>query len=373
MAAAFNPFPAVLRGSAAHVHRDISFDAPHTTLIHKNDTLVEIDQERPPALPYTWQVCSSNTFTCSDSTVSPQALQQKVKEIIRISPADVSSSSDWEFHAVFYPEEVKTAFTVSIFDSETQKNSCIVEMQLQEGDRVAFQHLVSYVRSQANLKYAFASEWGFEEDDEESDKWDAGYKHTSFAPLPLPKSLLAELDLIDVQSPFNDSKNCLADILLENACSQYADVRRTGWVDLANESNKNAFATSLLEASAHGQECVSLAITELQGSAICGVTADTHRCVLKTLLNIAKTGNGAACRKIYGLKPQILKLAAVDKSNSTETQATAVQLMQCLVHGKFVDKDFVSALTDRSRGKCRVSGFARDALSSLKSLKLIST
>lgn len=165
------------------------------TLIHKNDDKLLVGEERPPVLPYSWQVCSPDTFTCSDPSISPRAIQEQVKNIIRKSPADVSACSAWEFNAVFYPEEQRTAFKVSIFENASDpKNSCLVEMQLIEGDRVAFQGLVSHVRAQAKLKYAFAEEWGFEEEEQEfDDKCDVSYKHTSFTPLPLPSSLLAKL------------------------------------------------------------------------------------------------------------------------------------------------------------------------------------
>jgi len=331
-------------------------------LIHKTDDPLIVAEERPPALPYSWQVCSSNTFTCSDSSVSAQAIQEQVKDIIRKSPADVSCSSEWEFDVVFYPQQERTAFKVSIFENGSDpKSSCLLEMQLQEGDRVAFQGLVSHVRSQAKLKYAFAEQWGFEEEEEEEFEFEASsYKHTSFAPLPLPSSLLAT-------SPFIDDSNSLAEILLENSCSPFADVRRTGWQELANSTDESAFAKSLLDARANGQDCVALAAAELKADVTCNITIDTQRCVLKTLSNIAKTKDAEACRKICALKPQILQLASDTQNHPTETRATAVQLMQSLIEYKD-DADFVRALQKRSVGTCRVSNLARDAVSSLGSL-----
>jgi len=332
------------------------------TLIHKTDDPLIVAEERPPALPYSWQVCSSNTFTCSDSSVSAQAIQEQVKDIIRKSPADVSCCSEWEFDVVFYPQQERTAFKVSIFENGSDpKSSCLLEMQLQEGDRVAFQGLVSHVRSQAKLKYAFAEQWGFEEEEEEEFEFEASsYKHTSFAPLPLPSSLLAT-------SPFIDDSNSLAEILLENSCSPFADVRRTGWQELANSTDESAFAKSLLDARANGQDCVALAAAELKADVTCNITIDTQRCVLKTLSNIAKTKDAEACRKICALKPQILQLASDTQNHPTETRATAVQLMQSLIEYKD-DADFVRALQKRSVGTCRVSNLARDAVSSLGSL-----
>jgi hypothetical protein len=128
---------------------DVSTD---DELTRNDDTLV-VTEERPPPLPYSWQVCSPNTFTCSDSSITPHAIQEQVKDIIRESAVDVYVCSEWEFNAVFYSEEQRTSFKVSIFENDADaKNSCLVKMQLQEGDRVAFQGLVSYVGGKAKLK-----------------------------------------------------------------------------------------------------------------------------------------------------------------------------------------------------------------------------
>jgi len=197
--------PGQLFRTSARVIDPVPYD---DEFLHKIDDSLIVAEERPPALQYSWQVCSSNTFTCSDSSVSAQAIQEQVKDIIRKSPADVSCSSEWEFDVVFYPQQKRTAFTVSIFENGSDpKSSCLLEMQLQEGDRVAFQGLVSHVRSQAKLKYAFAEQWGFEKEEEEEFEFEASdYKHTSFASLllPLPSSLLAT-------SPFIDDSNPLAE------------------------------------------------------------------------------------------------------------------------------------------------------------------
>jgi len=372
--------PAIFRGSAP-VYHDPKF-GPSSALIHKEDTFTSIDttEERPPALPYTWEVCPPNTFTCADSAMSPRELQEKLKELIRMSPADISSNSEWEFSAVFYPQETKTELKVCIYDNDTSpKKSCLVEMRRTQGDRVAFQGLVSYVQAKAKLVYAFAKEWGFENKPADESQFAGGYQHRSFAPLPIPASLLAKLDTIEIATddfPFADSKFSYADALLENACSRYVDVRRNGWRQLAKETSDISFAEALLESRVKGQECISLATDVLQHEASVSafgsdLVVDMQRCVLKTLLNIARTGDIEACRKICSLtKPQIIKIAE-NKSNPTEMRATAVQLMQCLVqHNKSVDQDFVSALRVRSHDKCRVSKYAQHALASLQ---LIST
>lgn len=368
----------VFRGSAVVDRHDFGFGPAPTDLIEKDAFIDTHSEERPPVMPYSWEVCSANTFTCTDAKVSSRALQEKVKEIIRKSPADVSDLSDWEFSGVFYPQELRTVFKVSIFENSAgHKDSCLVEMQLQEGDRVAFQGLCSYVKSQAQLVHAFAEEWGFDDEDEDEldDEWDTGYTHRSFAPLPLPSSLLSKLETVDFANeefgPFDDSKNCLVDAFLENTCSSFLDVRRTGWQDLAKETTETEVVEALLEARVNGQECISLAADVLQQDAKCDLTADTQRCVLKTLLNIAETGDFEACRKISSLKSQIIEIAGDTKHHQTETRAIAVRLMQCLVqHNKSVDMDFVSAIRVRSKDKCRVSD---DALHALSSLKLIST
>lgn len=365
----------VHRGST-HGFAEPSFDDVPSTLMHKDAAFVDTTEERPPSLPYSWEVCSSNTFTCTDFTVAPQALREKLMHIIRKTPADISCNSDWEFNGVFYPQELKTVFKVSIFDNGGQKNSCLIEMQLQEGDRVAFQGLCSYVQSQADLVYAFADEWGFDETEELDNEWEGGYQHRSLGPLPLPSSLLSKLNIETEEfSPFSDDAtrggNSLVDMLLENTCSPFADVRRTGWQELAKATNEGAAAEALLKARVNGEECISLATSVLQQSGTCDVTADTQRCVLKTLLNVARTGTAEACRKICSLKTQIITLASDDKDNAIEMRVIAVQLMQCLVgNSASVDKDFVSAIRARSHGKCRVSEHARQALTSLKLVPL---
>ena len=186
-------------------------------------------------------------------------MRNQVEYIIWKSPADVFPCSEWEFNAVFYPEEQRTAFKVSIFENASDpKNSCLVEMKLKEGDRVGFQALVSHVRSKAELKYAFAEQWGLDdkEEEEQFDDKGASYTHTSFAPPPLSSSLLAKLK---PAKTIGDFKHPLTGFLLENSCSPYADVRRTAWQEMANSTNESAFAKSLLNARADGQDCITLA------------------------------------------------------------------------------------------------------------------
>jgi len=361
----------LLRGSAPRARFDATFD-PQPALIDKDDTLIITTEERPPPLPYsTWEVCSTNTFTCSDPTTSPQALKETLKGLIRKSPADISCNSEWQFDAVFYPQETKTTFKVSFFENASEKNSCLVEVDLQEGDRYAFQSLVSYLKSKAKLTYAFADEWGFEDDDEEmDDEWEGGYQHTTFAPLPLPSALLAKLDKLDT-SKVDTAQGSLVDVLLQNSCSPFADVRHSGWQDLANSSNEREFAKTLIDARIYGQECISYATAVLKEDATCEMTVNTQRCVLKTLLNIAKTENVDACRKIYGLKSEILEIANDFKIHSTEARVTAMELMQSLsVHNKCMDKEFEESFKHRSHGKCRASDFARTALTSLKVISM---
>lgn len=352
----------IFRGALVN-HVDTVKDEGFLTL--KTDSTDDL-----PTMPYPWQVCSSNTFTCTNYSKSPRDLQDQLKEIIRRSPADVSPTSDWQFKAVFYPKEVKTAFTVSLFaDDSDQKNAFLVEMHLTEGDRVAFQNLVSYARSKANLKYAFADKLGFldeDDDDEEVDRWDAGapYEHTSFGPLPLPKSLLLKMQADETP---DDGTNSLVEMFLENASSCYADVRRTGWQELANCSKEVDFAKALVTARVNDKDCITIAIEELKTEVTtCSLITDTRRCVIKTLLNIAaKAENVEACARMCVLKPEILAIASgkIENINSTEIQCSAVQLMQHLIaHHLSHEKEFVAALKYRATGSCRVSNCAQEAL-----------
>merc|ERR1711934_1236502 len=244
------------------------------------------------------------------------------------SPADISCHSEWQFTGTCYPQQVKTVFQVSIFNTGAkagQKNSCLLEMQLQEGDRVAFQGLCSYVKSQANLAYAFADEWGFDEVEGSNSNWDQGYQHRSFAPPPLPPSLVAKMKQIGTPALFDQ-----VDILMENASSTFIDVRHTAWQELASATEDENTAEALLQRSVNDEDCISLGARVLREDSTCELTADTQRCVLKTLLNIALTRDTGARRKISALKTEISKLAEESTNNSVETRSTAVQLIQSL-------------------------------------------
>lgn len=319
-------------GSTSHASPDLAdmFQIPS----HK-DVLIPTAEASPPPLPYSWEFCSANTFVCNDFTVSAQSLREQVMDIVRKSPADISCHSEWQFTGTCYPQQVKTVFQVSIFNTGTEagrKNSCLLEMQLQEGDRVAFQGLCSYVQSQANLAYAFADEWGFDEVQGLESNWDKGYQHRSFAPPPLPSSLLAKMEQMDMAAlPFMDtSKNCLVDILMENASSAFVDVRRTGWQELAKATEDENTAEALLQTSVNDEECISFGAKVLREDSTCELTADTQRCVLKTLLNIALTRDTDARRKISALKEEISKFAEDTHKHSVETRSTAMQLIRTL-------------------------------------------
>jgi len=396
----FNAFPETYRGTSCRsdVHRGVkpsSWRRDASTdggLSISNVEFPFLDDDAvqhkdvevpPPELPYSWEVCSSNTFTCSDSKISPQILRENIMGIVRKVPADITTGNSlWEFNGVIYPQELKTVFKVAFFNNAAEKNSCIVEMQLQEGDRVAFQGLCSYVKAQAGLVYAFAEEWGFGDDDDDDEldanEWEGGYQHRSLAPLPLPSALLSELDSISIDdeefSPFNadslrGSGNSLAEMLLENTCSPFADVRNSGWQELAKATNDLSVAEALVAARVNGEDCVTLATAILQQGATCDITADTQRCVLKTLLNITRNGVPAVCRKIIiNLKTQIINFASA--SASVETRAIVVQLMQGLVphmegsQSKTVEQ-FGSVIRSIANDSCRASDHARRALKSL--------
>jgi len=333
-ASTINAFAAKMRSSNG-TYRNHDFDDLFQIQIHK-DILIPTTEASPPPLPYSWELCSANTFVCNERAVSAQSLREKVMDIVRNSPADISSHSEWQFTGTCYPQQMKTVFQVSIFNDETKarrENSCLLEMQLQEGDRVAFQGLCSYVQSQANLAYAFADEWGFDEVEGLDSNWDQGYRHRSFAPPPLPRSLLAKMEQIDMAAlPFmNTSKNCLVDILIENASSTFIDVRHTAWQELASATEDENTAEALLQTSINGDDCISLGARVLREDSTCELTADTQRCVLKTLLNIALTRDTGARRKISALKTEISKLAEESNNNSVKTRSNnAAQLIQSL-------------------------------------------
>lgn len=379
-----SPSGPVFRGSAVG-HEDFTSVDTAPALIHKDAAFIDTAEEHPPALPYPAEFCSTNTYASGDCSLSPQELRKQIIRIVEKISVDVTASSGWDFTGVFYPEESRTVFKVSVFDdvSADKKNSCLIEMQLQEGERVAFQGLCSYVQSQTGLVPAFEEEWGFgdtgSEEEEEDDEWESGYKHRSFAPLPLPLSLCSDLDEDITEtdedlSPLSDEPtrggNCLLDVLLSNTCSPFADVRRAGWQELAKATNETAIAEALLKARVDGEDGIELAAAALRQNVTCDVTADTQRCIMKTLLNVAQTGTVDGCSKICRLKAHIVKLA--NKTNPIETRSVAVQLMQCLLKNSGSgDADYVRAIRacDISDDNCRVSCQAHHAL---KSLKLVS-
>merc|ERR1712157_117668 len=153
-------------------------------------------------------------------------------------------------------------------------------------------------------------------------------------------------------SPFNadslrGSGNSLAEMLLENTCSPFADVRNSGWQELAKATNDLSVAQALVAARVNGEDCITLATAILQQGATCDITADTQRCVLKTqIINFAST------------------------SASVETRAIVVQLMQGLVphiegsQSKTVEQ-FGSVIRSIANDSCRASDHARRALKSL--------
>ena len=99
------------------------------------------------------------------------------------------------------------------------------------------------------------------------------------------------------------------------------------WVASATEDENTAEA--LFQTSVN-DDCISLGARVLREDSTCELTADTQRCVLKTLLNIALTRDTDALRKISTLKTEISKLAEESTNNSVETRSTAVQLIRSL-------------------------------------------
>merc|ERR1712187_365103 len=102
------------------------------------------------------------------------------------------------------------------------------------------------------------------------------------------------------------SKN---NLLIENAGSSYIDVRHTAWQDLAYVTEDAGSAREILKTSVNGHTYMSLGTSVLQeDSTSCNFTADTQRCVIKTFLNMAQTGDIDACRQISALKAETSQL-----------------------------------------------------------------
>merc|ERR1712037_912208 len=120
------------------------------------------------------------------------------------------------------------------------------------------------------------------------------------------------------------------DILIENASSTFIDVRHTAWQELASATEDENTAEALLQTSINGDDCISLGARVLREDSTCELTADTQRCVLKTLLNIALTRNTNALRKMSALKEEISKFAEDTHKHSVETRSTAMQLIRTL-------------------------------------------
>ena len=119
--------------------------------------------------------------------------------------------------------------------------------------------------------------------------------------------------------------------LLENASSTFIDVRHTAWQELASATEDENTAEALLQRSVNDEDCISLGARVLREDSTCELTADTQRCVLKTLLNIALTRDTGARRKISALKTEISKLAEESNNNSVKTRSNnAAQLIQSL-------------------------------------------
>merc|ERR1712000_479916 len=141
--------------------------------------------------------------------------------------------------------------------------------------------------------------WAFgdtTESDSVDNEFEGGYKHRSFAPLPLPSSLSVD--------DHQDGNNCLVDVLLMNTCSPFADVRRMGWQELARATKDSVVCEALLNASADGESSIELAAKVLDQDTRDNVISDTQRCVLKTLLNVVET-TAKGPVKIQHLKSKI--------------------------------------------------------------------
>lgn len=302
-----------------------------------------------PALPYPSEFCSPNTFASSGTNCAPEKLQDLIiAALAKTKEVDILSQSRWDFTSVFYPDQVRTIFKTSIFKNNAgAKNDCLVEMQLQEGDRCAFQNLCTYVRSNTKLAHAFADEWGYDtESDEEDIEEEYSYSHRTFAPLPLPTSLSPEDTETDDDLSPTGSDNVVLDVLVANIHSAFADVRRNSWQELAN----NKRLAEEMVTRANGLELATSALDQCDAAKNDSVSCDTQRCVMKTVLNSAECDGFEKVHSFVGLdhlKKHIVQLSK--KNNSLETRSIAVSLMQSLLKKSKDQDDLISALKESKR------------------------
>lgn len=333
--------------------------------------------ETPPSLPYRSEFCSPTTFKSRDSAaLAPLELREALVKSLLAVEVDVEQGNKWEMGCVFYPEQEKTSFLLKMFDNTNsggKKGACLVEMQLTRGDRFAFEHLTAHLRREVGLDEAFEAfddgfGFGVDESDLDFEEESVPYEHTTWKPLPLPVSLLpvaAELgaDLFgDRVAETNMSP--MLEVLTRNTRSCFADVRRSGWQELAKMTGEKAMADALLAASIEGQTGLEMVVSVLNK---CeprprGLLEDIQRCVLKTLLNLSISADATqlfALRGMAHLKAKVISLS--ERLNSLETRTLAVALIEKLASAD--DVEFRTTLETCSCGeKSRVSTRAALAL-----------
>jgi len=368
--ATYNPNKPVFRSVSAYRSSIPAIPKPDLVDVER-DSVLEPAQDVPPEMPYKLSFASQNTF----KSVEKSASEVKVSavEVLEQLKVDVLFSSGWELQCEMYPNETKTPFLVKIFSDEdgSRKQSCLVELQLVDGDHFAFQYMCRYFQKYMALEDAHKGfdDFGFGFESQFDQALPDTYEHAEWKPLPLPSTLPRSVSSDDLSlfAPVELDEAEIVPVvavLAENTLSDFADVRRDGWRELAKVTGEEAMASALLDVTVAGTNAIDFAVGTFVSLEVHDeLTEDHRRCVMKTLLNLCGVKRDSSLGTNERLRAKILSVAK-DIRNTYECRSIALQLLQ-KVETPSSDKEYRMTLETCSVETGRVGKCAIQALNSL--------
>ena len=280
----------------------------------------------PPPMPYSIRFCSHNTYTVADR--SPVkicgVILRELSKINVYTNTDINTNT-WNMHYVFYPNETRTSFIVNMFQyvQDTEKDVHLVELQMIEGDRFAFEHMCLHISTVTQLHPVFNGKFMDVNTDEKPIKTtnDAHqpYQHAEWKPLPLPANIacipfvsVTKDAAVVLKSP---SPHYLIQLGVQDTLSPYHNIQRNGWRCLAKITGRSSFdARTLLNLRTDEKT-----ILDRIASVLTSGTNDKTDCynmkdyirrqALKTLDNLVKVATSAELVSFYALRVLICNIA----------------------------------------------------------------
>ena len=288
----------------------------------------------PRSPPYKTEFFAFNTFTSHDER-TPKELQNLLVKTLKQIPVDMEGTT-WEKDCVFYPNETKTAFFLKIFDNREagKHGSCLIEMQMIEGDRFAFEHLCSHIKQVTYLSDAFEI---FGNNDsfvnESAATLMRPYEHAQWKPLPLPPTA----EFSGVTTSGCDDDLGLFDStempLMENIYSPFHNVRQYAWRELAFATNEQAMAKVFLKET-NDKKSALHELDHMLRKLVYGTKkkGDTIRCLLKVLYNVVDYAFGTQLELVSAMKDMII--ISTGPEYYIQTRVNAIALI-----GKLASRD----------------------------------